>query len=150
MEGGRDVLLERVAEPLGFAASGAHPFCTQLPSQAQSSPRVGPMRARGLQGYPNTDEAVSTGLAAALTLLPASEEGLVATHGPSGLPRYHPQVGTSSRAAWRAENYDMAFRVAAPEEYVPRMLDQGHPREGEQGSLLSPSWWDEVPEAELF
>ena len=44
----------------------------------------------------------------------------------------------------------MAFGVAAPEEYVPRMLDQGHPREGEQGSLLSPSWGDEAPEAELF
>ena len=34
LEGGRDVLLERVAELLGFSASGAHPFCTQLPSQA--------------------------------------------------------------------------------------------------------------------
>ena len=32
LEGGRDVLLERVAELLGFTASGAHPFCTQLPS----------------------------------------------------------------------------------------------------------------------
>ena len=32
MEGGRSMLLERVAELLGFAASGAHPFYTQLPS----------------------------------------------------------------------------------------------------------------------
>ena len=88
--------------------------------------------------------------ATALTPPPASEEGLVATHDPSGLPCYHPQVGTSSRVAWRAEHYDVAFGVAVPEEYVPRMLDQGHPREGEQGSLLSPSWWDEAPEAELF
>ena len=40
LEGGRDVLLERVAELLGFAASGAHPFCTQLASQAQGGPRV--------------------------------------------------------------------------------------------------------------
>ena len=30
------------------------------------------------------------------------------------------------------------------------MLTQGHPREGEQGLLLSPSWGDEAPEAELF
>ena len=30
------------------------------------------------------------------------------------------------------------------------MMDQGHPRKGEQGSLLSPSWGDEAPEAELF
>ena len=74
LEGGRDVLLERVAELLGFAASGAHPFCTQLPSQAQSSPRGGPTRTRGLQGYPGTNEAVGTGPAAALTPLPAGEE----------------------------------------------------------------------------
>ena len=40
--------------------------------------------------------------------------------------------------------------MTAPEEYVPLMMDQGHPHEGEQGSLLSPSWGDEAPEAELF
>src|SRR3954463_4961962 len=48
------------------------------------------------------------------------------------------------------EHYSAAFGVAAPEEYVPRMMDQGHAHEGEQGSLLSPSWGDETPEAELF
>ena len=64
LEGGRDVLLERVAELLGFAASGAHPFCTQLPSQAQGGPCGGSMRARRLQGYPNAGEAVGTGPAA--------------------------------------------------------------------------------------
>ena len=66
LKGGRDVLLERVAELLGFAASGAHPFCTQLPSQAQGGPCGGSARARGLQGYSNTSEAVGTGPAAAL------------------------------------------------------------------------------------
>ena len=40
--------------------------------------------------------------------------------------------------------------MTAPEEYVPHMMDQGHPHEGEQGSLLSPSWGDEAPEAEPF
>ena len=30
------------------------------------------------------------------------------------------------------------------------MMDQGHPHESEQGSLLSPSWGDEAPEAEPF
>ena len=140
MEGGCDVLLERVAELLSFAASGAHPFCTQLSSQAQGGPRGAPTCNRGLQGYSNTSEAVSAGPAAALTPLPASEEGLVATHGPHEPPRYHPQVGTSSRAAWHAEPYGAAFGMTAPEEYVPHMMDQGHPREGEQ---------DEVPEAEL-
>ena len=53
LEGGRDVLLERVAELLGFAASGAHPFCTQLPSQAQGGLHGGSAHARGLQGYSN-------------------------------------------------------------------------------------------------
>ena len=44
----------------------------------------------------------------------------------------------------------MTFGMTAPEEYVPHMMDQGHPHEGGQGSLLSPSWGDEAPEAELF
>ena len=79
------MLLERVAELLGFAASGAHPFCTQLSSQAQGGPRGGSVRARGLQGYSNASEAVGTGPAAALPPLPVrEEEGLDATHGPSG------------------------------------------------------------------
>ena len=87
LEGGGDVLLERVAELLGFAASGAHPFCTQLPSQAQGSPRGGSARARGLQGYSNASEAVSTGPAAALPPPPArEEEGLNVTRGPGGRP----------------------------------------------------------------
>ena len=30
------------------------------------------------------------------------------------------------------------------------MMDQEHPHESEQGSLLSPSWGDEAPEAEPF
>ena len=115
MEGGRDVLLERVAELLGFAASGFHPFCTQLPPQAQGGPRGGLARTCGLHGYSNTSEAVGIEPAAALTPLPASEEGLVATHGPSGLPWYHPEVGTSSRAAWHTEHYGMAFGMMAPE-----------------------------------
>ena len=81
------MLLERVVELLGFAASGAHPFCTQLPSQAQGGPCEGSAPARGLQGYSNTSEAVSTGPAAALPPLPVREEGPDATRGPSGLSR---------------------------------------------------------------
>ena len=37
--------------------------------------------------------------------------------------------------------------MATPEEY---MMDQGSTHEDEQGSLLSLSWGDEAPEAELF
>ena len=51
---------------------------------------------------------------------------------------------------WHAEHYGVAFGMAAPEEYVPLMMDQGHPHESEQGSLLSPSWGDEALEAEPF
>ena len=151
LKGSHDVLLERVAELLGFAASGAHPFSTQLPSQAQGGPRGGSACARGLQGYSNASKAVSAGPAAALPSLPVrEEEGLDATRGPSGQPRCHPTVGASGRTAWRAEHYSMAFGVVAPEEYVPLMMDQGHSHEGEPGSLLSPSWGDEALEAEPF
>ena len=52
MEGGRDVLLERVAELLGFAASGAHPFCTPLPPQAQGGPRGAPRATVGSKATP--------------------------------------------------------------------------------------------------
>ena len=108
LEGGRDVLLERVAELLGFAASGAHPFCTQLPSQAQGGPRGGSTRARGLQGYSNASEAVRTGPATALPLLPVrKEEGLDVTQGPvdsrTTTPLWARQAelhGTRSTTAW--------------------------------------------------
>src|SRR3954470_2271 len=91
LEGGRDVLLGRVAELLGFAASGAHPFCIQLPPQAQGGARGGPARSRGSQGYPNTGESAGARLAVALIPPPAREgEGLGVAHGASGQPRYHP------------------------------------------------------------
>ena len=59
-------------------------------------------------------------------------------------------MGASSRTAWHTGHYSEAFGVAAPEEYVPHMMDQGHAQEDEHGSLLGPSWGDEAPEAELF
>src|SRR4051812_25111660 len=91
LEGGRDMLQERVAELLGFAASRAHPFYIQLPSQAQGGARGGPARSRVPQGYPNTSESVGAGLAVALPPPPAREgEGLGAAHGVGGQPRYHP------------------------------------------------------------
>ena len=137
------MLLERVAKLLGFAASGAHPFCTQLPPQVQGGPHRGSVHAgaapSGLQGHPNAGQAVSTGPAA--TPLPplAIKEGLATTHGPDGPSRYHPQAGASSRTAWHAGRYGMAFGMAAPEEYVPHMMDQGRAHENEQGSLLGQS-----------
>ena len=148
------MLLEQVAELLGFAASGAPPFCTQLPPQVQGGLHGGSVHARvapsGLQGHPNVGQAVSPGPAAALPPPLAIEEGLATTRGPGGPPRYHPQEGASSSTAWHAGHYGVAFGMTAPEEYVPLMMDQGHPHENGQGSLLSPSWGDEAPEAEPF
>ena len=67
MEGGHDVLLERVAELLGSAASRAHPFSVQLPPQIQGGPYGGPIRAHatpsGLQGVLNANPPGTTGRA---------------------------------------------------------------------------------------
>ena len=101
----------------------------------------GSARARGLQGYSNASEAVSTGPVAAVPPLPVrEEEGLDTTRSPSGQPHCHLMVGASGRTAGPAEHYGVAFGMTTPEEYVPLMMYQGHPHEGEQGSLLSPSW----------
>ena len=54
LEGGHDVLLERVAELLGFAASGAHPFSTQLPSQAQATRAGAPHAPAGSKATPTS------------------------------------------------------------------------------------------------
>ena len=145
------MLLERVAELLGFAASGAHPFCVQFPPQAQVGARGGPAHPRGPQDYPNTGGSAGTRLTVALPLPPSREgEGPGAAHGVNGQARYHPATGATSNTPWLTERYSTSFGVAAPEEYVPRMMDQGHAHEDERGSLLSPSWGDETLEAEPF
>ena len=64
-ESGHDVLLERVAELLDAAASGAPPFCVQLPPQALGGSYSGPIRARSPSGVPqgfiSTGSAISAG-----------------------------------------------------------------------------------------
>ena len=52
MESGRDALLERVAELLDAAASGALPFCSLLTPQAASGSHGGPRRTRVPTGTP--------------------------------------------------------------------------------------------------
>ena len=47
-------------------------------------------------------------------------------------------------------HYGEAFGAAAPEAYVPHMMDQGHAQEEDHGQFLGPGWGDETPEAELF
>ena len=107
LEGGHDVLLERVAELLGFAVSGAHPFSTRLPSQAQGDPRGGSARARGLQGYSNASEAVSTGPAAALPPPPPAKKKdstrpAAPVGGRAATPRWARQAGPRGMRGIRA------------------------------------------------
>ena len=47
-------------------------------------------------------------------------------------------------------HYNEAFGAAAPEAYVPHMVDQGRALEEDHGPFLGPGWGEETPEAELF
>ena len=51
----------------------------------------------------------------------------VATHGPSGMPPYHPQG-----------HFGEVFGATASEAYVPRMTDQEYALEDDPGSYLEP------------
>ena len=148
------MLLERVAELLGSAISGAHPFCTEPPPQVQGGPHGGPARARaapsGFQGHPNVNLAVSTGLTTAPPPPATFEGGSTTAHGPGEPPRYHSQVGIVSRTMWHMGHYGEAFGAAAPEAYAPHMVDQGHALEEDHGSFLGPRWGEETLKAELF
>ena len=122
-ESGHDVLLERVTEFLDAAASGAPPFCVQLPPQAPGISHGGPIRARAPPGVPqgfiNTSLAISAGRQA-IPAPPLVSEGMrITVYGPSGPPPYHPQDGASSRTAWRAEHCGEAFGVAASRHMCP-------------------------------
>jgi len=60
MESGRDTLLERVAELLDAAASGAPPFCYRLPPQATAGPRSEPHHIRAPSTTPGGFINIST------------------------------------------------------------------------------------------
>ena len=113
-----------------------------------------PIRAHAPPSVPQ--DFINTGLAIsaeqqAVQALPLVSEGMrSAAFGPSGPPPYRPQDGASSRAAWRAEHHGEAFGVAAPEAYVPRMVDRGYMLEEDHDSFLGSGWEEEAPEAELF
>src|SRR4051812_20479064 len=95
MESDRDALLERVAELLDVAASGALPFCYWLPSQAVAGPRGGPRRnhapSRVPGGFVNTSAVGSAGGSSAPMPPATSSCTSVSPHGPSEIPRYCPQ-----------------------------------------------------------
>ena len=63
-ESGRDALLERVAELLDAAASGAPPFCIQLPPQIQDRSHGGIMRAHAISGRPQGWSSTNTSASA--------------------------------------------------------------------------------------
>ena len=104
MESGWDALLERVAELLDAAASGAPPFCDQLPPEATTGSHGGPRRDHAPSGVPggfvNTSTAGGAGGSAAPIPPATSMSTSVASHGPSGMPRYHPQDAALGRAMW--------------------------------------------------
>ena len=130
MESSRDALLERVAELLDAAASGAPPFCHQLPPQANTGSHGGPRRNHAPSGVPggfvNTSTAGGSGGSAAPMPPATSMSTSVASHGPSGMSRYHPQDATLGRGTWSVAHYGEVFGVTAPEAYVPRMMDQDY------------------------
>ena len=102
MESGGDALLERVAELLDAAASEAPPFCHQLPPQAATGIHGGSRRHHAPPGAPggfvNTSMAGGAGGSAAPIPPATSMSTSVASHGPSGMPRYHPQDAALGRA----------------------------------------------------
>ena len=153
-ESGHDVLLERVAELLDAAASGAPAFCVQLPPQAPGGSHGGPIHAHAPSGVPqgfnNTSLAVSAGRQAAPALPLVSEGMHIAAYDPGEPTPYHPQDGASSQTACNVVHYGEAFGAVTPEAYVPHMVDREYALEEYHGSFLGPGWEEEAPEAELF
>ena len=94
MESGRDTLLERVAELLDVAASGAPPFCHRLSSQATAGPRGEPHHIRAPSttpgGFINISTAGGVGGSDSPMAPATSTSASVALHGPSRMPCYHP------------------------------------------------------------
>ena len=101
LEGGRDVLLERVAELLDAAASGTPPFCVQLPPQTQGGPYGSVMCAHAtsgrLQGPFSVNTPADTGRQVAPASSQASEGVPTVAFGFGGPPRHHPQDGAPIR-----------------------------------------------------
>ena len=154
MESGRDALLERVAELLDATASGAPPCCHQLPPQAAIGIHGGPRRhhapSGALGGFVNTSMAGGAEGSAAPIPPATSMSTSVASHGPSGIPRYHPQDAALGRATWSVGHYGEVFGVTAPEAYVPRMTDQEYIPKDDPGSFVGEDWEEGALGVEAF
>ena len=82
-EGGRDALLERVAELLDAACRGAAPFCTMPMPQVVPGARVGPRRARVPPGARRGLEGVNTARSTAYPTSTVPPPGEASSGGPS-------------------------------------------------------------------
>ena len=142
MESGRDALLERFAELLDAAASGAPPFCTPLTPQAAAGSHGRPGHARVPTGAPPGFIATGATNGAVRPLAPAPPPlgagTSAATYGPGGMQPYHPRGGTLGRATWSMGHYGEVFEAAASEAYVPRMVDQEYMLGDDPGSFFEP------------
>ena len=82
---------------------------------------------------------------------PASSVGAgVAPHGPSRMPRYHPQDATQGRATWSVGHYGEVFEAKASEAYVPCKVDREYALEDDPSSFLEQGWEEEALQAETF
>ena len=74
----------------------------------------------------------------------------VASHGPSGMPHYHPQDAALGRATWSVGQYGEVLGVSPPEAYVPRMTDQEYTPEDDPGSFVGEDWEEGMLGVEAF
>ena len=94
MESGRNALLERVAELLDAATTGAPPFCYQLTPQAAAGSHGRPRRARVLPSAPGDLVDINAIPGGGRPVAPAPPQmgagTSVAAHGPIGALPDHP------------------------------------------------------------
>ena len=60
---------------------------------------------------------------------------------------YHGALGP---AAWSVGHFGGVSGTAAPEAYVPRMMDREYTPEDDPGLFLEPGWEEEMLEVEAF
>lgn len=128
MERDRDELLERVAELLDAAATGAPPFYYQLTPQATAGSHGGPRCARVPPSATGGFVDISTIHGGGRPLAsepPRMGAGMsVIAGGPTGAPPRHPKDSVTSRATWSVGHFGEVFKASASEAYMPRMMDQ--------------------------
>ena len=120
MESGRDALLERVAELLDAAASGAPPFCHQLPPQATTGSHGGPRRDHAPSGVPGGFVNTSTAGGAGGSAAPIPRRNKHEHKRRLPWPKWDAALSSSKTprwagATWSVGHYGEVFGVTAPE-----------------------------------